>query len=380
MNIHDLLAQTFAPTWQRVANKAAHVDSSPDLFSPYEVKVPFFQITVDPTNLNLLGQNPRNGVKSQIKIGNETFTDVSLHLKGAAGSFRGWDDKPGLTLNFDKFTKDQDFYSLKKLHLNNGVQDGSFFHELLGNELALAMGVPACRCTHAVVQLNGRRPELYVLKEGFDKAWLRRNFGNSDGNLYDGGFCTDVDGELKVDVGKDVQRQDLKALAGASRVENPEHRFMLMERMVDLERFCAAAALQILTTDWDGYVRKPNNYRLYVPTGGKAVFIPHGMDQLWGNPEEALWPGWGGLVARAILDHPVGKKLTVSKLSEASQRHFTSSKLNFRIDGLLPRTKAALIAADRKDQADGLDGAVKDLKDRLSKRMSYVRHELPQLR
>ena len=66
-------------------------------------------------------------------------------------------------------------------------------------------------------------------------------------------------------------------------------------------KFCANAALQIVTAYWDGYIRKPNNYRIWFPKDpkdGKAVIVPHGMDQMWQNPGEGLWHGWGGMVAR----------------------------------------------------------------------------------
>ncbi|WP_309723040.1 CotH kinase family protein [Armatimonas sp.] len=367
MTLNDLIAR-------QLALLLPPTDPSTLLFKPTGI-VPLFQITVDAPNLDLLGKDPRKAVRSQIRIGAQEYKDVGLHLKGAAGSWRDWNDKPGLTLNFDKFVKGQELFGLEKLHLNNGVQDGSYFHELLANELALAMGVPGCRCTHALVELNGRKVGLYVLKEGFDKTWLRRNFSKeAEGNLYDGGFCTDIDGELKLDTGTDNQRRDLKALAEAC-----SQGYGAVERVVDIERFCANAALQIITTDWDGYMRKPNNYRVFLPTKGKAVFIPHGMDQLWQNPEEGIFPGWGGRVAHVILEHPDGKKRLLSQLNEATRRHFTMPKLLGRIDSLTPRTLVALKATGRSEWAGGFENEVRGLKERLTQRMAYLRKELPKL-
>ena len=366
MTLPDLIAR-------QLALMLPPADLSTLLFKPAG-PVPTFQITVDAPNLSQLRQNGRNPVRAQIGVGEQVFGDVGLHIKGAAGSRRDWDDKPGLTLSFDKFVKGQKLCGLEKLHLNNGTQDGSYCHELLANELALAMGIPACRCAHALVELNGRKVGLYVLKEGFDRTWLRRNFPNSEGNLYDGGFCTDIDGELKLDTGKDNQRRDLKALAAAC-----SQGYDAVERLVDVERFCAYAALQIITTDWDGYVRKPNNYRIFLPTQGKAVFVPHGMDQLWQNPEESLWPGWGGRVAHLILGRPEGKKRTIAQLWEASQKHFTMAKLHGRVDSLVPTTLQALKATGNASWAGGFEGEARGLKDRLARRSAYLRRELPKL-
>ena len=64
--------------------------------------------------------------------------------------------------------------------------------------------MPGCR-------LNGRDLGFYVLKEGFDHYFLRRYFDDASGNLYDGGFLKDLDGELKKQMGAGPEdRSDLK--------------------------------------------------------------------------------------------------------------------------------------------------------------------------
>lgn len=353
-------------------------DEAADLFKP-KGKVPVVKVTLEKDNLKLLNQDPRKYVKAGVRIDEKAFSDVGMHLKGAAGSWRDWNDKPGLTLNFDKFTSKQDFKGLDKIHLNNGVQDGSFLQELLANELALALGVPACRCTHAVVELNGRKVGLYVLKEGFDTNWLKRHFKTADGNLYDGGFLTDLNGQLKLDHGTDNGRKDLKALVKACNEGDANKRYEAVGKLLDIDSFCASAALQIVTADWDGYIRKPNNYRVYFPKDGKAVIVPHGMDQMWQNPGEGLWHGWGGMAARAILDHPEGKKKTIEKLKEAAEKHFTTEKLNKRIDELAPRIKEAMTPIN-KGWADNYVNEVNWLKDRLKQRVELLKKDLPKLK
>ncbi len=268
--------------------------------------LPIFKITVDDANLKKLKQEPRKYVRCTIANGDKTYKEVAIHLKGAAGSFRGWDDKPALTLNCDKFVLDQNYQGLDKFHLNNSVQDGSYMNEIVCSQLAQKMGLPTARATHAVVELNGRKMGLYVFKEGYDKGFLKRNFPEaSKGNLYDGGFLQDVDQNLQLDVGTPNEHKDLKALAAACRIGDAKKRYEAVEKLVNVDLFVKNAALQILGCDWDGYMRNRNNYRLYFPSKeGKAVFVPHGMDQMFANPGEGLWPGWGGMVARAILEYP----------------------------------------------------------------------------
>jgi spore coat protein CotH len=359
----------------------AKPDPSAELFTPG--KVPRFKITVDADNLKLLKQEPRKYVRCTVQVNGDTFPDVGIHLKGAAGSSRGWDDRPALTLNFDKFKDGQKLKGLDKLHLNNSVQDGSVMNEILYSEMALAAGVPTARAGHALVELNGRKVGLYGLKEGYNAGFVKRHFPDATGgNLYDGGFLQDIDAELKLDSGNEEdKRKDLKALVKASRDPDRAKRYDAVKGMVDADRFAADAALQVLTCDWDGYVRQKNNYRVYFPpNGGKAVFIPHGKDQLFQNPGEGLVPEWGGMVARALFNvHPDGKKLYLTKLKDVAEKQFDLERLTRRVDEWAKPAKEAL-AGVNKDWANGFDGEVKGLKERLKQRSEYVRKELPKLK
>lgn len=369
----------FATALLLLAVAAPKPDPAADLFA-HKGPVPVVRITLDKENLALLQREPRKYVRATVRVGDQTLRDVGIHIKGAAGSTRDWNDKPALTLNSDKFTRDQAFRGLDKWHLNNSVQDGSHLNEILANELAAAMGLPYCRCTHALVELNGRKVGLYVLKEGFDKEWLGRHFANTSGNLYDGGFLQDIDAPLKLDLGRDNGRKDLQALAKACREPDRERRYAAVSKLVDVDRFAAMTALQIVTTDWDGYSRKANNYRLYFDPKGPAVFVPHGMDQMWGNPYESAWPGSDSMVGRAILNHPDGKKRAVAKLKELTDRHFTVEAMFARIDALAPRARAALTSTGHKEWVGWFDGEVLGLKERIKRRAEYLKREVPKLK
>ena len=354
-------------------------DPSADLFKPTG-PVPVFKIEVDKPNLEALRREPRKYVHCTLKVGEQTFKDVGIHLKGAAGSFRQWDDKPALTLNMDHFVRGQLFRGLDKFHLNNSVQDGTFLNEILCGEMALANGLPAARGTHALVELNGRKLGLYVLKEGFDKTFLRRHFADAKGNLYDGGFLTDIDHPLQLDQGTDKKHEDLKALVKACQEPNPEKRFAALDKAMDVDRMITNAALQAICTDWDGYCRNRNNYRVYFdPKTGRAVFFPHGMDQMFQNPHDGLWHGWGGLAARAVLETPEGKKRYIAKLKEMTEKHFTLEKWYKRIDELVPRMKEAL-ESYQKGSGPNYDNEVRAYKERLKQRAEYLAREVPKLK
>ena len=163
----------------------------------------------------------RTNVLATVREGDAVYRNVAIHLKGGAGSFRSVDQKPALTLTFDKVDGAQRFHGLKKIHLNNSVQDPSYLSEQLSRELFEAAGVPVPRASHAVVELNGRALGLYVMVEGWNKQFLKRHFQNTKGNLYDGGFAKDITYPLEVNSGDNPNdRSALDALVQAAQEPN----------------------------------------------------------------------------------------------------------------------------------------------------------------
>src|SRR5687768_8699655 len=188
-------------------------------------RIPHIRIEIAKTNMDSLRRDARKYVPATFRDGETVYTNVAIRLKGAAGSFRPVDDRPALTLNFDKYTKGQRFHGLEKMHLNNSVQDPAYMTELICGELFMAAGVPAARTTHARVELNGRDLGLYVLKEGFDKVFLKKHGRNPKGNLYDGGFIREITDPLERDSGDSAKdHSDLKALAAAAQISDPTQR------------------------------------------------------------------------------------------------------------------------------------------------------------
>jgi hypothetical protein len=278
------------------------------------VQVPEIHIEVPEEGMKILRkyqwnfgpQENRESVRATVREGGATYTNVALHLKGAAGSFRGVEQNPALTLNFDKFMTGQHFHGLHKLSLNNSVQDPSFVSEELCRELFLKAGVPVPRATHAWVSLNGRDLGLYVLTEGWDKQFLKRHFKKTGGNLYDGGFLKDVNNELATNAGDNPKNQsDRIALAAAAAESNLTNRQARLEKVLDVDRFITFIALDVMLWDWDGYAQNRNNWRLYHDLDtDRMIFMPHGMDQMFWKPTGSILPPMQGLVAKAVLDVP----------------------------------------------------------------------------
>lgn len=235
-----------------------------------------------------------------------THKKVAVKLKGAAGSFRGPDDKPGLTVSLDHFKGADRFHGMEKFHLNNGAQDGSLINEYIGGLWCRASGVPASRCTHALVKWQGRELGLYLVKESFTKDFLSYFYENNNGNLYDGHFIAEVDGNLEKQSGDGPDdRSDLKALAAAAKEGDLKKRHQLLYERLDVDEFLRFLALETFTSHWDGYNFNRNNYRVYFdPKTGKANFFAHGMDQIYGDPNWPVMRDPGSLIGGAVWSNP----------------------------------------------------------------------------
>ena len=299
------------------------------------------RIEIGTNELKALQADNRKHVRATVWEGTNVWHDVGVHLKGAAGSFRdNIRDKPALTLSFGKFTPEQKFHGLRKIHLNNSVQDSSFLTENLCGELYRQAGVPAARASYATVQINGKKQGLYVLKEGFTKEMLGLSFKNTKGNLYDGGFLREITDQLERDMGEDhdvADWSDLKALAKAAISPNASTRFEELSKVLDVDRFASYAALQIMTWDWDGYVMNRNNYRIYHDLeSGKMVFIPHGMDQMFWQADSPVRPPdkFNGLVASAFIRTPMGRQMYQERFGQIFTNVFQIEMLTNRVNEL----------------------------------------------
>ena len=94
-------------------------------------------------------------------------------------------EKPSMRVDFDRFEEDQRFLGLRSVKLDSNTQDPTEIRERITFAFFQRMGLPASRETHARVLLNGQYLGLYLVAESVDKDYLRRNFAEEDGYLYE---------------------------------------------------------------------------------------------------------------------------------------------------------------------------------------------------
>jgi hypothetical protein len=231
---------------------------------------------------------------------------TQVKLKGQA-SFRPLGRKAAFKL---KFAKSDRLLGLKKLTLNNMVQDPTMLHEALGYEVLRAAGVPAPRTGYAYVRVNGRGYGLYLNLETYDDVSLARLFASTQ-HLYEADdHGVDVTpggaGAYEVDEGDEDDRDDLEALIAATNAEGSDWTAG-MAGTADLAQMRRMWAGEQYVGHWDGYSltggpERPNNYYLHSDDSGRFSMLASGLDQAFAR--RVAFPGTadGLLITRCLAD------------------------------------------------------------------------------
>jgi spore coat protein H len=114
-----------------------------------------------------------------------TVRSVGIRSRGL-GSRRA--QKPGLRVDFDRYSAGQQFLGLKSFVLDNLSQDLSGVKETVAMKFFTRLGIPAPRETHTRLYVNGRYAGLYALVESVDKTMMGRVFGSINGNIQNDGY------------------------------------------------------------------------------------------------------------------------------------------------------------------------------------------------
>lgn len=280
-------------------------------------------LTLSPTEKAKLEAEPFEYVKGTFSLSKTDGTPTGeepplgaplateIRLKGnEGGSFRELDEKAAFKL---KFKKTEAFLGLRKMTLNNMVEDFSLIHERLTYEAFRAAGIAAPRTGFAFVRVNGDDFGIYLNLENLDKVNLERWFGPFDDpqHLYEGEYGTDVKpGEttkFEVDEGDEEERSDLEALIATANASEGSGWSSQVAPVADLGQMTRMWAVEKYIGHWDGYsgragAKQPNNYFLYSSPTGVFQMLPWGTDMTW--EERLAFDGPAGLLFDKCLADP----------------------------------------------------------------------------
>jgi len=317
-------------------------------------------LTVTPGALPGLRLDRNEYVVAQLIYDGLALADVGLRLKGSVGSGRELPGKAGFTIKTNEHVRGQELTGLRKLHLNNSVQDRTHAHEPLAYETFARAGLPSPRAAHARVTLNGAYMGCYVVREAIDARFLRRAFPDATGDLFEGESGVDITdvNDLDLETNEATSARDgPRALREALVTATAQDVAARVDPLVDVERFLRYWAVEALVDHWDAYAfgsdRRtfPNNYYAYFePPTGRLVLIPHGADQTFvtvsSDPDRAP-KAESLLAARLFLDPATSPRLR-DALREALASAWDEAALTARVAEIRTLTSASIIEGPRE--------------------------------
>jgi hypothetical protein len=183
-----------------------------------------------------------------------------------------------------------------------------------------------------------------------------------------------VDEALNKDQGAGPDdRSDLLALAAAAREPDLAQRWERLNKRLDVERFASFLAMEIIACHRDGYSLARNNFRIYHdPSTDRMVFLPHGMDQLFGRPDATIRPAMQGLVARAVMETPEGRRAYRERLATLATNALEVAALHRLADEFMTRVRSAL----EPGEVRALETALTDARLRIAQRREWLEQQL----
>lgn len=126
-------------------------------------------------------------ISVDMNINGETFENVGIKPKGNSSLTQvvsSDSDRYSFKIKFDKYNKEQTCYGLDKLTLNSNYSDNTLMKEYISYDMMREMGVECPLVSYAKITVNGEYWGLYLALEAYDHSFLERNYGTTDGNLY----------------------------------------------------------------------------------------------------------------------------------------------------------------------------------------------------
>lgn len=124
---------------------------------------------------------------ADVTIDGETFQSVSFATKGnsslAAVAANPDSIRYSFKINFGKIVKDQTFYGLNKLHLNNLFGDATHMKDYISYGLFRRLGVSAPLISYVWLTVNETPVGLYIAVEDMSESFRSRAL-NNEGELY----------------------------------------------------------------------------------------------------------------------------------------------------------------------------------------------------
>ena len=302
--------------------------------------------------------------EASISMDGSELSPIRIRKKGLLGSQDT--AKPSFSINLDEYIDGAELFGLDNLTLNNATQDESLIRQCLAYTLFEDAGLPAPRCNFARVSMNGDDLGIYAHVEPVRKSFLRDNFGNDEGDLYEGTVSDFVDGWYQTfDPDSDETDTDMEVVQelSAALADSSGPILDVLAPYVDVDQFLRFWAMETLTGHWDGYAGNRNNYFVYRnPNTDLFSFIPWGADAtfvLYDDRNADAWIPASSTLAGRIASDDAGLAAFESVLDELLETVWDEARILDEIDRMEDLLATEI---DIDDVEDGIDN-VRDYVD-----------------
>jgi spore coat protein CotH len=279
--------------------------------------------------------------------------------------------KPGLKVDFDRYVAGQKFRDLKTLILDNVLQDPSLMKERLCYDVFRAVGIAAPRLSHARLFVNGDYQGIYAVVEPVNKRFVRLNFPENDGNLFDyewvdyyyfGWLGADPAAYVPIPFKPKTNETSLDAsalVAFIATINQSQSLATDIAPYLDLDHFLRYLAVEQVFAEIDGVAGDwgLNNFYVYQQGGGtRFTFIPWDKDVTLMDPARGIYQNVDqNVLTQRLLAHDDVREEFATWAKQIAQSYATVGWLGTRIDAIEAQLSAAVPAADAPDFSSAVD-------------------------
>jgi spore coat protein CotH len=236
-------------------------------------------------NFSQIVEKPYEYYSANAVIDGQEIGEVGIRKKGFFGS--AISTRPSLKLKLDYVDEDKRFAGQDRLTFNNNNQDATRAQTVLVYQFMTDAGAYSPRSNLARIVVNGEDLGIYTHVESVRKPLMKRLFGQSKGDLwegYAGDFTESEYGRIVHKWGKDDDSASLQKLYDL--LQSPEPIALAsVEALLDLDAFITLWASEVLIGHWDGYASNRNNFYIFRPKkSGLFYFTPWGPDSAFADP------------------------------------------------------------------------------------------------
>lgn len=328
-----------------------------------------YELTIDPADWDAIVANPKDNTwrKCTVTWQGEVYYDVAVRGAGHVSAIPG-SRKPSVRLKFNYYIPHRKFHSIyvSGVKLLGDNEDPSMMRQRIECGVYRSVGLPAPRCVHSMVFVNGQLKGLYEVEERVKRGFIKMHFGRAGMNqLYDWPTSHPPDVQwigpdpitYYVPTMWDPKMRKLDPLNPTVKVPFPEvaREFVRivnldtwpdMAAAVETEMFYRFMAAEVATGEGDSYVAFNNgldpsggyrsaNFRLYKNQNtGKYIIIPWDKDQGYWTPRDSITLGFDQriMTSKIILANPDALARYRQILGDLVRGPASVEKMNARID------------------------------------------------